>query len=213
MKRFFLSALTLLAAAASFGQSPEPAPTAPAAPSMRAELVRSTSGRTLNDRNLADGTMPLKKGMMYDVVEQRMGYVVISANSRKVVVAQTDVTLSPKPVASTKISPSSNSGFTPGEIVLISAKYTLEGNQPRNVKNRLSKLVPTGVITEPVRIMVSDDLSSAATLESGRVTVRRSGSNTVFFRGASTNILTVEYSFNGEIRKKQAIEGSYLTLP
>lgn len=213
MKRFFLSALTLLVAAASFGQSPEPAPTAPAAPSMRAELVRSTSGRTLNDRNLADGTMPLKKGMMYDVVEQRMGYVVISANSRKVVVAQTDVTLSPKPVASTQISPSSNSGFTPGEIVLISAKYTLEGNQPRNVKNRLSKLVPTGVVTEPVRIMVSDDLSSAATLESGRVTVRRSGSNTVFFRGASTNILTVEYSFNGEIRKKQAIEGSYLTLP
>lgn len=213
MKRFFLSALTLLVAVASFGQSPEPAPTAPAAPSMRAELVRSTSGRTLNDRNLADGTMPLKKGMMYDVVEQRMGYVVISANSRKVVVAQTDVTLSPKPVASTKISPSSNSGFTPGEIVLISAKYTLEGNQPRNVKNRLSKLVPTGVVTEPVRIMVSDDLSSAATLESGRVTVRRSGSNTVFFRGASTNILTVEYSFNGEIRKKQAIEGSYLTLP
>lgn len=212
MKRFFLSALTLLVAAASFGQSPEPAPTAPAAPSMRAELVRSTSGRTLNDRNLADGTMPLKKGMMYDVVEQRMGYVVISANSRKVVVAQTDVTLSPKPMASTKISPAT-SGFTPGEIVLISAKYTLEGNQPRNVKNRLSKLVPTGVVTEPVRIMVSDDLSSAATLESGRVTVRRSGSNMVFVRGASTNILTVEYSFNGEIRKKQAIEGSYLTLP
>lgn len=205
-----LFALSFLVAVNISAQSP--------APSQQAELNRSTAGRTLNDRNLADGTMPLKKGMVFDVVEQKMGYVVISANGRKVVVAQTDVTVTAKPEApastTTTISPATAaSAFTPGQIVLISAKYTLQGNQPRNVKNRLTKLIPAGTINQPVEILVTDDLSSAASIQGNTVTVRNGGSGGIVVTGTARNILTVEYSFNGEVRKKQAAEGTYLTLP
>ncbi|MES2736228.1 MAG: hypothetical protein V4672_07905 [Verrucomicrobiota bacterium] len=207
MKKLFC-ALSFLVAVNASAQTP--------APSQQAELNRSTAGRTLNDRNLADGTMPLKKGMVFDVVEQKMGYVVISANGRKVVVAQTDVTVTAKPEApaSTTISPATAaSAFTPGQIVLISAKYTLQGNQPRNVKNRLAKLIPGGIINQPVEILVTDDLSSAASIQGNTVTVRSGGSGGIVVTGTARNILTVEYSFNGEVRKKQAAEGTYLTLP
>lgn len=204
-----LFALSFLVAVNASAQTP--------APSQQAELNRSTAGRTLNDRDLADGTMPLKKGMVFDVVEQKMGYVVISANGRKVVVAQTDVTVTAKPEApasTTTISPATAaSTFTPGQIVLISAKYTLQGNQPRNVKNRLTKLIPEGTINQPVEILVTDDLSSAASIQGNTVTVRNGGSGGIVVTGTARNILTVEYSFNGQIRKKQAAEGTYLTLP
>lgn len=52
--------------------------------------------------------------------------------------------------------------FSPGIIELVSARYTLPGNQPRNVKNRLQKLIPTTAISAPVSILVSDELSDAA---------------------------------------------------
>lgn len=52
--------------------------------------------------------------------------------------------------------------FQPGIIELVSARYTLPGNQPRNVKNRLQKLIPNTVISAPVSILVSDELSDAA---------------------------------------------------
>lgn len=204
MKKFLILPFTLLLAAAAHSET--------STPSLQAELNRSTTGRTLNDRNLADGTMPLKKGMVFDVVEQKMGFVVLSAGSRKVVVSQTDVTVSSKPEAQASPSPAVPAAvpasFTPGQI----ARYTLQGNQPRNVKNRLAKLIPAGTITQPVEIMVTDELSSAAAIQ-GNTVVVTSGSGGTVVTGTARNILTVEYSFNGETRKKQVMEGSYLTLP
>lgn len=57
----------------------------------------------------------------------------------------------------------------PGFIELISAHYTLQNDQPRNVKNRLAKLNPKGTLTAPVTVQVSDALSDAA-LDEGNVT-------------------------------------------
>lgn len=187
---------------------------------LQAELMRSTSGRTLNDQGFASGLMPLKKGMIFDVVEQKMGFVVLSINGAKVVVQQTDVNLSPKAESATPMTSggvTATESFTPGQIVLISAKYTLEGNQPRNVKNRLSKLVPQGIITAPVRILVSDTLSSAAMQQGNVSTGVISGVNNntavLSIKTPARNILTVQYSFNGQVRTAQAAEGDYLILP
>lgn len=181
---------------------------------LQAQVTRSTTGRTLGPNGLAIGTMPLKKGMIYPVVEQKMGYVVMDAGGGKVVVPQSDVTLSemtaPPPTAAVP------GQFQPGQVVLISARYTVEGNQPRNVKNRLDKLIPKGLITEPISIMVTDALSSLAESQSGVITgvVTDTPSGAVVqLQGSRKNILTVEYSFNGQVRKKQVPEGAYLTLP
>uniref|UniRef100_UPI0037838BB5 hypothetical protein n=1 Tax=Prosthecobacter sp. TaxID=1965333 RepID=UPI0037838BB5 len=67
------------------------------------------------------------------------------------------------PASTTSAAPTGIVGvFQPGIIELVSARYTLPGNLPRNVKNRLSKLIPTTVISAPVSILVSDSLSDAA---------------------------------------------------
>ncbi len=115
-------------------------------------------------------------------------------------------------------------GFTPGVIELISARYTLQNDQPRNVKNRLAKLIPKGTITAPVTVQVSDALSDAA-LDEGNVTRGAAAVATttkngvtigvaeVAVQGPQPNMLTVEYMFNGQRLKKQALEGTLLVLP
>lgn len=119
--------------------------------------------------------------------------------------------------------------FQPGVIELISARYTLPGNQPRNVKNRLQKLIPSSVISAPVSIFVSDELSDAAKAQ-GTVTTAVGvgvGVSTTDDQGTTVgvgvavaqaqttpkNILTVEYIFNGQKLRKQAAEGTQLILP
>ncbi len=119
--------------------------------------------------------------------------------------------------------------FQPGVIELISARYTLPGNQPRNVKNRLQKLIPSSVISAPVSIFVSDELSDAAKAQGTVTTAVGVGvgvsstddqGNTVGVGVAVAqaqttpkNILTVEYMFNGQKLRKQAAEGTQLVLP
>ena len=119
---------------------------------------------------------------------------------------------------------SSGMAFTPGVIQLISARYSLQNDQPRNVKNHLAKLIPKGLITAPVTIQVTDALSTAAQDEGnitrgqaagvsatqGGVTV---GVAEVVIQSPQANLLTVEYMFNGQRFKKEALEGSYLVLP
>ncbi len=116
------------------------------------------------------------------------------------------------------------SGFVPGTIQLLSARYSLQNEAARNVKNRLGKLVPTGVINAPVSILVTDQLSDAA-LDQGNFTTGATagvsvtdgtvtaGVGTVVLQEQGRNMLTVEYMYNGQKFKKQAIEGSHLVLP
>jgi hypothetical protein len=115
-------------------------------------------------------------------------------------------------------------GFVPGVIQLLSARYSLPNEAARNVKNRFAKLVPSGVIHAPVSIQVTDQLSDAA-LDQGNSTVA-TGAGVAVTNGTVTvgvakvvtqeqgrNTLTVEYMYNGQRYKKQAIEGSYIVLP
>lgn len=115
-------------------------------------------------------------------------------------------------------------GFTPGVIELISARYTLQNDQPRNVKNRLAKLIPKGTITAPVTVQVTDALSDAA-LDEGNLTRGAAAVATTTKNGVTIgvaevvvqapqpNMLTVEYMYNGQRLKKQAAEGTLLVLP
>lgn len=115
-------------------------------------------------------------------------------------------------------------GFVPGVIQIISARYSLPNEQARNVKNRFTKLVPTGTVNAPVSILVTDQLSDAA-LDQGNYTTA-TGAGVAVTNGNVTagvvgvvvqeqnrNMLTVEYMYNGQKFKKQAIEGSYIVLP
>lgn len=178
-----------------------------------ATLNRSTTGRGIDSSGFASISVPLKKGGTYDVVRSVNGGVVLRVDGRDVLVPKGDVSVTEKAPAS---QPSAN-GFTPGKIVLISAKYTMQGNQPRNVKNRLQKLVPEGIITAPVEIIVTDALSLAvqaqgATIQ-GTATANSSTTATITLQMPPKNVLTVEYLFNGEKRTKQAPEGEKLVLP
>lgn len=218
MKLFATFTSLLILSVFSYGQS--------ATESYQAELSRSTAGRVLDDRGLAAGTMPLKKGSAYNVVEQKVGYLVISVQGKKVSIPPGDAivtkgTVAPptprseQPVAQRTpevVRAPEPVAVTPGTIELVSAKYTLMGNQPRNVKNKLAKLIPAGVIDKSVSILVSDTLSTAAAAQ-GNSSVVPMGGRTYLYQQTPRNILTVEYLFNGESRVKQAMEGTYLTLP
>ena len=185
-----------------------------ATPPKQAKVIRSTTGRMLNPQGLAENTVPVRKGFTFDVVSETLSDVVLSHEGRKFKMSKSDVLIFDKSGEQPSPSPT---GFQPGQIVLISAKYTVEGNQPRNVKNRLAKLVPQGVITEPVSIQVTDELSSMANRQgsttTGTVTSLDSTLAIVTLNQPKKNILTVEYSYNGQVRRKQALEGSVLVLP
>jgi hypothetical protein len=202
---FFLS--FIFSAVSIFGQDS-------VTPSKQAKVIRSTTGRMLTPQGLAENTVPVRKGFTFDVVSETLSDVILSHEGRKFKMSKSDVLISDKSGEQPSPSPT---GFQPGQIVLISAKYTVEGNQPRNVKNRLAKLVPQGVITEPVSIQVTDELSSMANRQgsttTGTVTSLDSTLAIVTLNQPKKNILTVEYSYNGQVRRKQALEGSVLVLP
>lgn len=165
----------------------------------------------VNAQGLAEQPIPVKKGYIFDVVGESLADVTLTFKGKPFKVAKSDVKITEKEAAPSATA----SGFTPGTIVLISAKYTVQGNQPRNVKNRLSKLIPEGVVTEPISIQVTDELSSLAAGQGNTNTEVVVNGNTtiVTTTEAPRNVLTVEYSFNGQVRRKQAIEGSVLVLP
>lgn len=96
--------------------------------------------------------------------------------------------------------------------MVLSAKYTLEGNQPRNVKSKVEKLVPTGPLTQMVKIPVTDDLSSAAARQNMVVLgTMTGGGNRVHI--APKNLLIVTYQYHGQTLTKQSVEGTTLFLP
>ncbi|MCX6848046.1 MAG: hypothetical protein NTY98_03915 [Verrucomicrobia bacterium] len=184
-----------------------------AAKLMQAELLRSTTGRGIDSFGFASLSVPLKKGALYDVVRQENGNVVLTIDGKQVVVPTGAVALTEKLLASV----TSNTGFVPGKIVLVSAKYSLDGNPPRNVKNALQKLIPQTIVTEPVQIIVTDALSSAAQDQGnqtqGTVIITPDMRVNVVIRTPTKNVLTVEYLFNGKSFTKQVPEGEKLVLP
>ncbi len=179
---------------------------------LQAELIRSTTGRGIDGSGLANNPVPLPKGAIYDVVRQDNGSVVLIVNGQNVVVQKAAVRVTDKPQVATV----SSDGFVPGKIVLLSAKYSLDGNQPRNVKNNLQKLIPQSIITAPIEIIVTDALSSAAQdqgASQATVVITSDGTVGISMRKASKNVLTVQYLYNGQRFTKQVPEGKTLILP
>ena len=186
---------------------------------MQGELMRSTTGRSLDASGFSAGSVPLQKGAVYDVVRQENGNVVLNVNGQNVVLQAGAVRITPKPMATaaTVATPGIPSGFVPGKIVLVSARYTIENDQPRNVKNNLQKLIPQTVITAPLSIPVTDALSTAAqdqgNVSQSTVVITSSTTATVYTRRPSRNVLTVQYLYNGQKFTKQVPEGQILVLP
>ncbi len=109
--------------------------------------------------------------------------------------------------------------FVPGVLEIVSAKYTLQGNQPRNVKNRLRKMVSEGHIDSPVAVRVTDALSDAAINQGNSVTSATVVITDDLIAAAVTqeqraaNMLNVVYIFNGQTYSKWVREGDMLVLP
>lgn len=180
---------------------------------MQAELKRSTTGRGIDSSGFASLLIALKKGAIYDVVRQENSSVVLKIDGKDVVVQMDAVALTKK----LQTAVAALNGFVPGKIVLLSAKYSLDGNQPRNVKNNLQKLIPQSIITEPVQILVTDALSTAAQDQGNQgqaaVLITHGMVIGVLTGAPSKNVLTVEYLFNGKSFTKQVPEGEKLVLP
>lgn len=194
----------------SFGQAPK-------LPPQQAEILRSLNGKGIDAAGFGNIPTPLKKGMTYDVVKQGVGQVTLDVDGRKVIVPSRDVLISDKPAA-TQAAPGVV-GFVPGKLLVLSAKYTLAGNQPRNVKNRVEKLIPAGDLARPVEILVSDQLSMAAQNQGdgSQNVVVIATPELVAIALQNTlnppNVLTIEYMFNGQRMMKQGIEGTKIVLP
>jgi len=178
---------------------------------MQAVLKRSTTGRGFERSGMASLSVPLSKGAIYDVVRQENGGVVLKVNGLDVLVQTDSVLVTEK----TQMAVANSAGFVPGKVVLISAKYTLDGNQPRNVKNNLQKLIPQTNLSEPLEIIVTDALSSAA-LDQGQsqttIVITGNGAG-ISMNTPSKNVLTVQYLYNGQRFTKQVPEGGKLVLP
>lgn len=195
------------------------------APKKQAKLIRTVNVQLLGSDGFPIDTEQLTKGVIFDVVEETFSDVIGLLDGKRFRVSRQVVTLTEKEgeVQSTVV------GFTPGQFVIVSARYSLEGNQPRNVKSKLLKYFPKdGMLTEPLVFLVSDDLSRSA---ENQKTLFQSGETSVTVtdpvtRGevvvtqtqtravaSSPNTLVVEYMFNGKKGRKVGIEGKEMTLP
>lgn len=213
----------LLSSSLVCAQTPNP----PAKP-QQAEMIRTANGRFVSPDGFTEGDVKLVKGMIFDVDRLDIRGVIVHHAQRKVMIDKQHVRLFerlPSLQATVK-------GFTPGQLVILSARYTLAGNQPRNVKSRLEKYLPDkGLLTAPLKFIVTDDLSTAAGNQQfiiipGQatqvvVTSGRNGQKRVFVQPGTPstviqtapNVLSVEYSFAGKKYQKVAYEGSEMILP
>ncbi|HYF38013.1 MAG TPA: hypothetical protein VD994_22110 [Prosthecobacter sp.] len=214
-------------------------PTAPSqTPPLEAEILRKTAARVVDASGLASTPYPVNKGARFDVVSQSFSEVVLARGGTRIRVPKTDVRIYPKdpnapapppnPYAMPPQDPraieaakaeaaraaeaAARAAFQPGgQLTILSAKYSLSGNAPRNVKNKIDKLIPTAPLTAPVRILVTDQLHrSAANEPEAIVYTGRTSTNVVHLR---KNVLTVVYEYNGQKLTKEAEEGTAMFLP
>ncbi len=211
----------------SFASAQSQSPAPPPKP-QQAEMVRTANGRFVSPDGFTEGDVKLVKGMIFDVDRLDIRGVIVHHAQRKVMIDKQNVRLFDRlPTLQ-----ATAEGFTPGQLVLLSAKYTLSGNQPRNVKTRLEKYLPDkGLLTAPLKFVVTDDLSTAAGNQQfvvipGQatqvvITPGRNGQNRVIVQPGTPstviqtapNVLFVEYSFAGKKYRKVAYEGSEMVLP
>jgi hypothetical protein len=214
--------------------------TAPPKATLEAEVLRRTTGREIDASGFATKPYHLEKGQKFDVVSQELADVVLSRRGLKLRLPKGDVRIYEKdpnapaepkmprsyvpPQDPRKASAEADAeaaraaeamaiaAFKPGgELVIISAKYSLTGNAPRNVKSKIDKMIPAGPLTAPVRIIVSDQLSRAAANEPDATVIQTETSTRIV--EWRKNVLTVVFQYNGQKLTKQAVEGTALILP
>ncbi len=196
-------------------------------PPKQALVVGTVNAEVLAPNGFARGRKEIAKGVIFDIESETLAEVTGKVNGQTIRVSKQVVTLSEKQEA---LKPTV-AGFKPGQLVILSAKYSLEGNQPRNVKTRLQKYLPeNGMLTEPLVFTITDDLSTAAGNQktiviSGQTSAfviqdpRRPRNTVVITQTPTTavqtspNVLVVEYSFNGKKGRKVGTEGKTMTLP
>ncbi|GEP45632.1 hypothetical protein BGE01nite_49230 [Brevifollis gellanilyticus] len=194
-------------------------------PPQQAEFIRTVNARYQTSDGLSDGQRRMEKGTILDVVSQDIGTVVLDYGKSRLVASKSDVRLFDKEPSLQATKP----GFKTGQIVIISASYSLHGNAPRNVKNRLKTYLPDkGMLTAPLIFPVSDDLSTAAAnaqfialpgVSTQVVIATRKGAVVVQTQSpgqivaTSPNRLVVEYEYLGKRYRKVGVEGKDMTLP
>jgi hypothetical protein len=204
---------------------------------LEATVTRRTVGRQVDASGFGSKPYVLEKGAKGDVVSQTMSEVVIGKGGVTVRVPKTDVTIGPKAPPPPEGQPSDPrmipgfqdpaaakaaaaqaaeaaaiAAFKPGGILkILSARYSLTGNSPRNVKNKIEKLVPAGPLTAPVRIPVTDQLHRSAANEPDAVVY--TDRERVQVLELKKNVLVVQYEYNGQVLTRQAEEGTNLILP
>jgi hypothetical protein len=191
----------------------------------QAEIIRAVNARSLTPNGAAAGLRKMEKGTILDVVGENFADIVVTYGETRLVISKADVRLFDKQPSPQATKP----GFKPGQLIILSAKYSLTGNAPRNVKNRLKSYLPSqGMLTAPLTFPVTDDLSTAAAntqfiivpgvttqvviaTPTGNLVVQAQTGGQVV--PTTPNSLVVEYEYLGKRYRKVGIEGQDMTLP
>jgi hypothetical protein len=217
--------IILLLSMASLATAQNASRPAETKPPKQAEFIRTVNARYRTPDGLSDGQRRMEKGTILDVVSHDIGTVVLNYGKSRLVVSTSDVRLFDKEPSLQATKP----GFKTGQLVILSAWYSLHGNAPRNVKNRLKTYLPDkGMLTAPLSFPVTDDLSTAAAnaqfivvpgVSTQVVIATRKGAVVVQTQTAgqvvatSPNRLVVEYEYLGKRYRKVGVEGKEMTLP
>lgn len=219
IKTLLLLSVASMAVAQNASRPAEPKPP------KQAEFIRTVNARYQTSDGLSDGQRRMEKGTILDVVSHDIGKVVLNYGKSRLVVSSTDVRLFDKEPSLQATKP----GFKTGQLIILSAWYSLPGNAPRNVKNRLKTYLPDkGMLTAPLSFPVTDDLSTAAAnaqfivvpgVSTQVVIASRKGAVVLRTQTAgqivttSPNTLVVEYEYLGKRHRKVGVEGKEMTLP
>lgn len=118
----------------------------------QAEILRSVSGRNLDDKGFSHATVPLRKGMILPLLGQSFSDVILDFDGVRIKVGRDDVRLSE--AKATDEEGVRGAGF----LRVVSAKYGRAGDRKYDVKEEIKKRLPEGPIAGPVEILVSDAL-------------------------------------------------------
>ncbi|HEY5742318.1 MAG TPA: hypothetical protein VIS99_07235 [Terrimicrobiaceae bacterium] len=170
-----------------------------------AEILRSASGHVLDDNGFSQGTVPLRKGMILQVLEHSFSDVILDFDGQRIKVQKSDARL-----FEAKATDEESAGGT-GVLRIVSAKYGRAGDRKYDVKQEIRKRLSEGSITGPVEILVSDALlgSRAGFLVQTGVLQ----GNRVILQRDTPCILTITYEYNGARFTKEVREGHDLVLP
>jgi len=155
----------------------------------------------VDEKGVTTGSVNLKKGDSFEVVNEDMASVTVENNGSLVKIPKDAVRVS------VQEPPAPDSGM----IRIVSAKFGRTGDRTYEVKEEVKKRIPQGPIKDPVKILVSDALLRAKAAAVNQSTGTVNGN--VVTVDSRPLILKVTYEWNGQRLTKEAMEGQTLQLP